>query len=395
MRLLVASHSAAEDGGAELSLHELVEGLAARDGVRLHVVLPWAGGLLERLRGLGVETSLEPHLRGWVRAPGSERQPLRHVAGHVLGVLGLIRLARRVGPDAVITNTLTIPGAAVAARVLGVPHIWYVHEFGLRDHGFSFDLGYARSLRLVEHLSERIVVNSRAVLEEMSRWIDRDKLRLVHYGVCVPARPGEPAPRAGDAWNVVLVGRKSPSKGQEDAIRALAVLRESGERVTLRLVGGGDPAYLPRLEALARELGVADSLVLVPETRDVFAHFAWADVALVCSRAEAFGRVTVEAMKMGRPVVGARSGGTAELIRDGWNGLLYQPGDSRELAAKIQLLRRRPEVAARLAATARSWAEEQFSGERYAAAFAAVVEEVLGAPAPKPAARADDDASRA
>jgi glycosyltransferase involved in cell wall biosynthesis len=49
-------------------------------------------------------------------------------------------------------------------------------------------------------------------------------------------------------------------------------------------------------------------------------------------RGEGFGRVTVEAMKVGRPVVGANGGGTVELIRDGWNGLFYRLGDAVDLA---------------------------------------------------------------
>ena len=55
----------------------------------------------------------------------------------------------------------------------------------------------------------------------------------------------------------------------------------------------------------------------------------------MCSRAEAFGRVTVEAMKLGLPVIGAARGATPELVRDGWNGLLYAHGDANELAGKI------------------------------------------------------------
>lgn len=372
MKVVLVSHSAADAAGAELALLELVRGLRDREEHDLHVVLPSTGPLLDRLRALGVGTSVERYLWAWVDGPASFRGRLRQVAGHTAGALRLAHLLRRLGADVVVTNTIVIPGAAVAARLLRVPHVWCIHEFGRRDHGFSFDLGYARSLRIVARLSRVVVVNSRTVAEEVERHATPRRLRLVQYGVelaCDPRNGGR------DAARLVLVGTKSPGKGQEDAIRALALLRERGHALTLRLVGGGNPRYVATLEGLARSLEVDDAVESLPVTSDVAAEFTPARLALVCSRAEAFGRVTVEAMKCGTPVVGARAAGTAELIRDGWNGLLYEPGDPADLAARISLLLEDPELAERLAETARAWALERFSVDRYAERFTAVLDE--------------------
>lgn len=377
MRLVLVSHSATA-GGAELALLELAEGLRSR-GVEVYAVLPGDGALRARLDAVGVETSLERRLPGWVRPAGEPRHRLaRHAVAHALAVLSLVRTLRRLRPDAVVTNTLTIPAPSFAARLLGIPHVWCVHEFGDRDHGFGFDLGRERTLRLIGALSRRVVVNSLAVEAGLRPFVPAGRLRLVRYTVSVAAPPSKRTAPNG-RLRTVLVGRKVPGKGQEEAIRALAMLKAAGEPVELRLVGGGDAGYVAVLEELARDLGVADKVAFVPETGDPFAHFAWADVALVCSRAEAFGRVTVEAMKLGCPVVGARAAGTAELIRDGWNGVLYESGDPSDLAAKIALLRARPELAERLAATARTWAGERFSSERHAHDFLAVLGEAIGA----------------
>ena len=90
-----------------------------------------------------------------------------------------------------------------------------------------------------------------------------------------------------------------------------------------------------------------------------------ADVILVFSRSEAFGRVTIEAMIAGKPVIGARSGATAELIQNGVNGLLYSVGDPESLAAEIRYLHDNPKVADQLGKNARKWVEEHFSQDRY------------------------------
>jgi glycosyltransferase involved in cell wall biosynthesis len=69
---------------------------------------------------------------------------------------------------------------------------------------------------------------------------------------------------------------------------------------------------------------------------DVVAEIDRAHVGLMCSRSEAFGRVTVEYLRRGRPVIGTRSGGTPELTEDGVTGLLYDPGDIEALADHIE-----------------------------------------------------------
>lgn len=375
MKVVLVSHSAADGGGAELALLELVRGLRAHPEYDLHVVLPSTGPLLDRLRALGVGTSVERYLWGWVCGPTSFAPRLRRAAGHAAGVLRLARLLRRLDADVVVTNTVVIPGAAVAARLLRTPHVWCIHEFGRRDHGFSFDVGFARSLRIVARLSQVVVVNSRAVAEEVKSHAAPRSLRLIQYGVDLA---GGSRGEVRDDALLILVGTKSPGKGQEDAIRALALLREGGHAVKLRLVGGGDPRYAAALADLAGSLHVEDAVEFLPVTPDVVGEFTSAGVALVCSRAEAFGRVTVEAMKCGTPVIGARSAGTAELIRDGWNGLLYEPGDASDLAAKISLLLENRQLGERLGETGRVWALEQFSVERYAERFAAVLDEAAG-----------------
>jgi len=101
------------------------------------------------------------------------------------------------------------------------------------------------------------------------------------------------------------------------------------------------------------------------------------DIALVCSRSEAFGRVTVEAMKLGKPVVGARGGATPELIQENFNGLLYTPGDYLDLAQKIKYLIDNPEVARQMGENGRRWAEQEFTQEKYAGKVLQALEEVL------------------
>jgi glycosyltransferase involved in cell wall biosynthesis len=101
------------------------------------------------------------------------------------------------------------------------------------------------------------------------------------------------------------------------------------------------------------------------------------DIVLVCSRSEAFGRVTIEGMFSGRPVIGARSAATAELIKDGVNGLLYDPGNPGDLAEKIKRLQECPGLGERLGHEARAWVRRYFTIDRYADELFAVLHPLL------------------
>ena len=97
------------------------------------------------------------------------------------------------------------------------------------------------------------------------------------------------------------------------------------------------PSYVESLVELSKELEVADRVDLIGFVGDDrFGYFATADVALSCSELEELPRVVVEAMKCGAAVLGTRSGGTTELITEGWNGYLYEPGDVSELAGEAR-----------------------------------------------------------
>jgi glycosyltransferase involved in cell wall biosynthesis len=151
-----------------------------------------------------------------------------------------------------------------------------------------------------------------------------------------------------------------------------------GTDTRLQLLGGDDFNYQPYLENLARELGVLSILHFLG-VQNPFPYYAAAHVVLMCSRSEAFGRVTVEAMKMGRPVVGANAGATPELICDGHTGLLYRQGDPRDLADKLVQLHDDPVRRKTLGKAAQQWACNQFNSAKYGEDLSQVLREALDA----------------
>ncbi len=99
---------------------------------------------------------------------------------------------------------------------------------------------------------------------------------------------------------------------------------------------------------------------------------------LLCSRCEAFGRVVVEAMKRGRPVVVTSAGGAEELVVDSGGGLLYPPGDDAALADAIERLARDPAEARRMGEAGRAWAQRHCTLAGYAESFLGAVGRARG-----------------
>jgi len=383
MRIVWVSHTAESVAGAELAMLESVVCLTAR-GTEVVAVVPHAGSLGARLEESGALVVEQPGA-WWVSSDELSRTQLgrRAITAGVRNLIDLVpmsRLLRSLRPDVVVTNTIAIPLGALGAKVAGLPHVWYRHEFGRLDHAFIFHLGETAAFAAVDRLSDRVIANSQAVRGDPASARLRGKTRIVAHAVLMPENVTGDPPRRPGPLRLIQIGRIAPSKGHEDAIRAAGTLRRRGVDVNLRFVGSMEwPRYRDELLALAETEGVTDLVSLAGFRPDPTAEVVQADVALTCSRLEAFGRTTVEAMKLGRPVIGARSGGTAELIREGSNGFTYEPWNADDLAEKIERFHLDSSLIRTLGAQAKSWATETFTAERHASELIGVFEEVLAA----------------
>ena len=155
--------------------------------------------------------------------------------------------------------------------------------------------------------------------------------------------------------------RLSPWKGQHILIEALT---QCPQQVTAILVGDalfGEQDYAQRLHEQVTALGLAKRVKFLGFRSDIPSLMAACDlVAHTSTSPEPFGRVIVEAMLCGRPVVAAASGGAIELVEQGINGFLVTPGKPEELAQVITNCLNEAEKTAAMANNARITASERF-----------------------------------
>lgn len=345
---LISSHSA-DIGGAELVLFESLQALpeTSKKFILPMVILPGHGPLEEKIKKLPVGMKVI-QMHGWVN--NVDRLDFTERDTHIDNSNAIAEIAevfKDFRPQVAMTNTLAVPWTAFVAKTFGVPHLWSIHEFGDLDHGFQFDYGYDTTFRFIDQLSDKILVNSAAVMQHIGKHIPSKKIQtstlFVHEPVLSDKAPKHVYSSKAQI-KLVTSGLITTGKGQLEAVKAVKLLREKGKEAELIILGRtGDPAYMTEIETFCKEHALEKYIHILGFKANPFDYVNMADIFVMCSRNEAFGRVTVEAMLLGKPVVGSDSGGTSELIQDGKNGYLYKPGNVNELVDRIIQLTNSPD----------------------------------------------------
>jgi glycosyltransferase involved in cell wall biosynthesis len=359
--------------GANLSLLNLLDGLAAR-GVRAHVICPEGGDLLDVLARRGIPAAVLP-FEWWVNPRRTLDGTATRLVRNLRRLRAITRQMRDWGCDLVYSNSSVFAIGAMAAAELELPHVWHLREFGRRDYDLWPDFG-SRLARLAYRTANATIFVSHALRRTILGRATLTNSHVIYNGVAREAefddrrRAAESQRDRRQPFTFVLVGRFRESKGQAVAIRAFAQLASRHPSARLLLVGGagqtGDQDYFHQCRTLANELGVNDRIEFWGYIPDPERAFLAADAALMCSRNEAMGRVTAEAMSACRPVIGFDNGGTSELIDHDRTGLLYRGGPDA-LAACMARYVESPDLARRHGEAAWEVARGRHSTETYVA----------------------------
>ena len=377
MRVCFISHSS-RSGGAERVLLETIETLQGQ-GIECRVLLPHHGEFCAELGRLNIPFSIVSYPLWMRRGKTNFYERLKTALNIIIKMPVIVWKIFRWKCDLVYTNTVTVCMGAIAARLLCRPHIWHLHEFGAEDQNLSFVFGERLSLRGINGMSSQCVCVSHALAKKYEHTIDQSKVTVIypsmHHAlrewINTGRRDSFSLPRS-ERFRCVIVGALIEGKGQEDAVLAFAHLKDLGINAELLIVGDGDSIYRCRLEELVRSNGLEERVMFAGKMGSAIQTIRSSDAVLVCSRSEAFGRVTIEGMLAGKPVIGARSGATPELISERLNGLLYTCGEPEDLSQKIIWLYNNPTEAIRLGRNGKMWAEQKFTMDRYGREMLAV-----------------------
>lgn len=258
---------------------------------------------------------------------------------------------------------------ALASRLAGVKAV--VHT----RHGQRFGAGkrQTRVFALTARLVDRFVgVSQDGASLSVKEGVPSSCVRTIWNGIDLSQFPYQGATAGGPA---VIVARIVPEKEIATLIRATALVRQRHPSFRLQIVGDGPS--LPEVKGLVAELGLADSIELLGERRDIPSILSSASMFVLPSRTEGISLTLLEAMASGLPVVATRVGGNPEVVKHNRTGLLTKAGDVRQMADAISLMIETPSAASRMGECGRRRVERHFNVQRMVRNYEAMYREVL------------------
>lgn len=355
-----------QPGGAELCLADT----AAHFRAQSRVILFSHGPFEQLLRSRGVDVSVIETSRrlskiGKEAGLGDFIPALPELAGFLAALRKEIRKA-----DLVYLNTAkALLYGVVAGMGLRTPFVFHLHDLLTREH-FS-----RLNIRLITSAANRtrgVIANSQATARAFHEVGGNVPVHVIPNGF--DSSRFAPLPQeavlaarekfhAGSAPVAAVFGRIARWKGQALLLRAAAAIPE----LRVWIVGepfftGDDHRYAGELEALASSPALAGRVEFLGQREDVPRLMQAADIIVHTSVApEPFGRVVVEGMLSGKPVIASRSGGPEEIVRHGETGWLFSPGDAADLALALQNVLALPDCGRRTGMLALDMAQKNYS----------------------------------
>lgn len=251
--------------------------------------------------------------------------------------------------------------ACVLARVICVSH----------ERNLSYN--YDRISKSLTRFPARIVCMSEAIRKALHPQVCHpDRLVVVYDGVemdqMLATRSREEIRRkfqiSDGAALLCMPGNIKEWKGQHIVIEALKIVAESAYPFVCIFAGthlGDSDPYFAGLKKLVLDYKLSDHVKFIGFHEDINSIYAASDMVIHASiLPEPFGRVAMEPMVFGKPVIGTDAGGIPEIVADGETGFVYAPGNSAELASKIIRLLSDQDLARTLGEAAKKRVTDQF-----------------------------------
>jgi glycosyltransferase involved in cell wall biosynthesis len=375
---IIHIHTLPVISGSGLNTYLTMRGMD-RTAYEVELACAPGGKLIDLIRGQGMKVRLFKNLV----------QPL-HPLKDLLGLIDLTRFLRRKRYHIVHThNSKAGFIGRLAAKWAGVPIIVHtVHGFAFHDREPAWRQILFRNLeRLASRWCDKMVFISQPLIDWAlrDRITRREKILKIYSGIELDhfkPVPDEEKKALKEAWGireeapvVGMVSKLWEGKGHTTLIHAFEGLKQEIPEAVLVIVGEGH--LRDKLADLVDRLGLEGSVLFTGFQMDVRRTIATFDVAVLPSFFEGMGRVLLEAMAMGKPVVASSVGGIPDLVHHGKNGLLVTPGSVSELKSGLLTLIRNKALAEEMGKEGRNRISEEFSAGRMAQSIEKLYRELL------------------
>jgi glycosyltransferase involved in cell wall biosynthesis len=339
-------------------------------GVRISVACPSPSPLSDELGKLKVKTfgiSWPPRRLNW------------HIVWmlyFVLVNLELILIFLKTRPFLIhANNSKSMLASTLIVFLTRIKLIWHVRD--MANHPLV--------LRVGSHLSYRIVAVSNAVKETLvHNGIKESAIDVVYNAIEVKNHDLHRKMRQTKGPLIFAnVGQFVPWKKQDVFLNAADNLLKEGEDVEFILIGDDilkrDMKYKAKVLAMIQGSPFANKIKLIGWHQDIEPWWCKVDCLVHPAVSEPFGRVIIEAMSYGVPVIAADSGGPSEIIQDGITGLLFEPNNVADLTCLMGTIIENPGLSQKISTAGHRYAVSHFQAEKIAKRIEEIYKEVLAA----------------
>lgn len=317
--------------GAFLCMVDLCKGMIEA-GIKPLVILPGYGNGEKILRENGIEYLFVQSRSGLIEIDKDRNETNeREQKINENAIIEIEKIINTYHIKLLHNNTNHTYVGALVAQKMGIPYIWHVRE-NIYEQGFRFfndDFIYG-----IINGANRIITVSHYIGDCYPK-LDKEKISCVYDGVEIGKYYCKREILADKRIRILMPGIMVPLKGQHQLIKAAKLLNDLKIDFDISLVGSGDADYIREIEDDIENGHLGDKVHLHDRVNNLEEWYKNSDIVVVCSRSEAFGRVTVEAQLTGCIVVGADCGATSELITDDDTGCLYELNNIEMLRDKI------------------------------------------------------------
>lgn len=357
--------------GSQYSMLQLLQGLD-KNGYAPYVVIGKNGPMVDELKKAEIPVFIT-NIDIWLHACYSRRWrdvlgTLRRIPFYVFTIAKII-LKYKI--DVVYSNTVASLSGGVAARLTGKPHIWHIREkINLNSKNNPIIPEYI-IYKAVSLFSTILVTNTHHMKEVLSKGI-RKHINVVHNGVDLRrfSAPVKPFFRSEIGIKkstplIAIIGSVSTNKGQDIFIEAAKMIKKKILDTAFVIVGSGSPQFIDQLKEDVTNAGMQKDIHFLGWRADVDKILAEIDLLILASEHEPFGKVIIEAMAAGKPVVATRSGGPEEIIVHECTGLLVPVSDAGAMAEATLRILKNEALAKTYGTEGRKRVHQLFSEEKY------------------------------
>lgn len=288
---------------------------------------------------------------------------IRYKIGNIISLILIQKYVDMNKIDLIHSNISAVDIGIILSKKYNIKNVMHLREFGDLDFNFgSYRLNYIKYLN--ENVDKFIAISNAIKHHWIKKGIDENKISVIYNGVNLSGIERHNVHIQKDKTKIIMVGSLCPGKGQEELIEAIEKLNYK-KNIIVDIYGSGFKEYKKKLDKKINELNLNEVVKLKGFSSNIKEKLKNYDIGVICSKAEGFGRTTVEYMAAGLVVIASNTGANPEIVTDKINGFLYQKGNTKELAQIIEYVIKNRSKMINIVDSAYTKAHNEFTTEKF------------------------------